>query len=147
MLGQGALQGRLDLGWLLAWALLLVTLVPFRLLATWSQGRLAIGAGGLLKQRLLYGALRLEQEGCERWHDGEDQALARYLGRSAAMDRTAAWLLAVVPRGWLCLGLLGLAPAFVGGHGSPAALAVGLGGMLLAYRAFHKLAAGAWHSG
>jgi ABC-type multidrug transport system fused ATPase/permease subunit len=249
MVGQGALQGRLDPGWLLAWALLLVTLIPFRLLATWAQGRLAIGAGGLLKQRLLYGALRLEpeeiryqgvgqllgrvleaeavealalsggllgimagmeiliaaavlhagaggdrhaillltwgavafllgwrywrqrrhwtegrltlthelverlvghrtrlaQEGRERWHDGEDQAMARYLERSAAMDRTAAWLIAVVPRGWLFLGLLGLAPAFVAGHSSPAALAIGLGGMLLAYRALQKLAAGVWH--
>jgi ATP-binding cassette subfamily B protein len=50
-----------------------------------------------------------------------------------------------VPRGWLFLGLLGLAPAFVAGHGSPAALAIGLGGMLLAYRALHKLATGMWH--
>jgi hypothetical protein len=31
MVGQGALQGRLDPGWLLAWALLLVTLIPFSL--------------------------------------------------------------------------------------------------------------------
>jgi ATP-binding cassette subfamily B protein len=61
------------------------------------------------------------------------------------MDRTAAWLMAVVPRGWLVLGLLGLAPAFVPGHGSPAVLAVSLGGMLLAYRALHKLATGMWH--
>jgi ATP-binding cassette, subfamily B, bacterial len=226
-----------------------LTLVPFRLLATWSQGRLAIGAGGLLKQRLLYGALRLEpeeiryqgagqllgrvleaeavealalsggllglvagmelliaaailhagagggrhallllawvavalllgwrygwqrrhwtagrltlthdlieglvghrtrlaQNGHERWHEGEDQALSRYLERSAAMDRTAAWLIAVVPRGWLFLGLLGLTPAFSAGRGSPAALAIGLGGMLLAYRALHKLATGMWH--
>jgi ATP-binding cassette subfamily B protein len=226
-----------------------LTLVPFRLLATRSQGRLAIGAGGLLKQRLLYGALRLEpeeiryqgagqllgrvlkaeavealalsggllglvagmelliaaailhagagggrhallllawvavalllgwrywwqrrhwtagrltlthdlieglvghrtrlaQKGHERWHEGEDQALSRYLERSAAMDRTAAWLIAVVPRGWLFLGLLGLAPAFIAGRGSPAALAIGLGGMLLAYRALHKLATGMWH--
>jgi ATP-binding cassette, subfamily B, bacterial len=29
MVGRGALQGRLDPGWLLAWTLLLVTLVPF----------------------------------------------------------------------------------------------------------------------
>jgi ATP-binding cassette subfamily B protein len=249
MVGQGALQGRFDPGWLLAWALLLVTLVPFRLLATWSQGRLAIGAGRLLKQRLLYGALRLEpeeirhqgagqllgrvleaeaveglalsggflglvagmevliaaavldlgagggthsllllawvalalllgwryyrqrrhwteerlalthdlverlvghrtrlaQEMREGWHDGEDQALAYYLGRSAAMDRTAAWLLAVVPRGWLFFGLVGLAPAFISGHGSPVGLAIGLGGLLLAYRAFHKPGTGLWH--
>jgi ATP-binding cassette, subfamily B, bacterial len=88
---------------------------------------------------------RVAQEGRTRWHEGEDQAVARYLERSAAMDRTAAWLIAVVPRGWLCLSLLGLAPAFVAGHGSPATLAIGLGGMLLAYRALHKLAAGLWH--
>jgi ATP-binding cassette, subfamily B, bacterial len=81
MVGRGALQGRLDLGWLLAWALLLVTLVPFRLLATWSQGRLAIGAGGLLKQRLLYGALRLEPE--EIRHQGAGQLLGRVIEAEA----------------------------------------------------------------
>src|SRR5438105_7086955 len=62
VVGQGALAGRLDRGWLLAWALLLLTLVPLRLLVTWSQGWLAIAAGGLLKRRLLAGALRLEPE-------------------------------------------------------------------------------------
>ena len=214
MVGQGALQGRLDRDWLLASVLLLASLVPFRLLTTWSQGVLAIVAGGLLKQRLLSGALRLEieeirhqgagqflgrvleaiavealalgggllglvagtelliaaavlttgagggrypllllawvfltfllgwryfrwrrhwtegrltlthelversvgyrtclaQEARERWddgEDGEDQALARYMERSAAMDLTAPWLTDVVPRGWLCLGFSG----------------------------------------
>jgi hypothetical protein len=68
--------------------------------------------------------------------------LTCHLARSAAMDRTAAWLLAVVPRGWLSLGLAVLAPAFVAGHGSPTALALGLRGTLLAYRAFHKLVTG-----
>jgi len=249
MVGRGAIQGRLDPGWLLAWALLLLTLVPFRLLATWSQGVFAIGAGAVLKQRLLYGALRLEpeeirhqgagqllgrvieseaveslalsggflglvagielimaavvlsagaggwfnallligwvaltfligwwyfryrrrwtetrlgmtndlvermvghrtrlaQESRERWHDGEDESVERYLGLSRAMDRSAALLIALVPRGWLALGLLGLAPAFVSGRGSPATLAVGLGGILLAYRALQKLATGLSH--
>ena len=249
MVGQGALQGRLDWGWLLAWALLLMTLVPFHLLATWLQGLLAVGVGGLLKQRLLSGALRLEpdeirhqgvgqllgrvieaeaveslalnggflalisgielvmaalvlgsgaggwqhalllggwvvftccigwqyfwrrrywtetrlgmtndlvermvghrtrlaQEAPARWHDGEDQALARYLELSETMDRSGALLLALAPRGWLVLGLLGLAPSFVSGHGSPALLAVGLGGLLLAFRALQKLAAGLVH--
>jgi ATP-binding cassette subfamily B protein len=108
-----------------------------------TKGRLTLTHE--LVERLVGHRTRLAQETPERWHDGEDQALARYLGRSAAMDRTAAWLMAVVPRGWLCLGLLGLAPAFIGGHGSPAALAIGLGGMLLAYRALHKLALSVWH--
>jgi ATP-binding cassette, subfamily B, bacterial len=245
MIGRGALQGRLDWGWLLAWALLLLTLVPFRLFATWSQGLLAIGAGGVLKRRLLYGALRLEpeelrsqgagqllgrvieseaveslalsggfltllagvelimaavvlgigaggplhtlillgwialallmgwryfrhfrpwtearlsmthdlvermvghrtrlaQEAREHWHDGEDQALEQYLARSGEMDRAALGQ-ALIPGGWLVLSLLGLAPAFVSGHGSPAALAVSLGGTLAAARALGKLVAG-----
>jgi ATP-binding cassette, subfamily B, bacterial len=51
----------------------------------------------------------------------------------------------VVPRGWLFLGLLELTPAFVAGYSSPAALAIGLGGILLAYRALHKLSMGVWH--
>jgi ATP-binding cassette subfamily B protein len=245
MIGRGVLEGRLDWGWLLAWALLLPTLVPFRLFATWSQGLLALGAGGLLKRRLLYGALRLEPEALrsqgagqllgrvieseaveslalsgglftllagvelimaavvlgtgvggqlhalllvgwialallmgrryfrhfrhwtearlsmthdlvermvghrtrlaqaarEHWHDGEDQALERYLAQSGAMDRDAL-AQALIPGGWLVLSLVGLAPAFVSGHGSPAALAVSLGGTLLAVRALGKLVAG-----
>jgi ATP-binding cassette, subfamily B, bacterial len=245
MVGRGALEGRLEWGWLLAWALLLLTAVPFRLFATWSQGLLAVGAGGLLKQRLLYGALRLEpeelrsqgagqllgrvieseaveslalnggflmllagvelimaatvlstgvggqlhtllllgwmalallmsrryfrhfhhwsearlkitrdlvermvghrtrlaQEAREHWHDGEDQALEQYLARSIALDR-AALVQAIIPGGWLVLSLMGIAPAFVSGHSSPAALAVSLGGTLVAVRALGKLVAG-----
>jgi ABC-type multidrug transport system fused ATPase/permease subunit len=45
---------------------------------------------------------------------------------------------------WLCLGRLGLAPAFVSGVSSPATLAVGIGGTLLAFRAFRRLAGGLW---
>jgi len=81
VVGQGALQGRLDHSWLLAWALLLVTLAPFRLLASWSQGLLAIGAGSLLKQCLLAGALRLEPE--EIRHQGAGQFLGRVLEAEA----------------------------------------------------------------
>jgi ATP-binding cassette subfamily B protein len=61
------------------------------------------------------------------------------------MDRTAAYLLALVPRGWLLVGLLGLAPAFVTGRSLEPALAVSLGGLLLAFTAFRKLATGLWH--
>jgi len=50
-----------------------------------------------------------------------------------------------VPRGWLLLGLLGLAPAFLAGRGAPAALAVSLGGILLAYEGCKKLATGLAH--
>jgi ATP-binding cassette subfamily B protein len=245
MVGRGALDGRLDSGWLLSWALLLLTLVPLRLAATWWEGRLAVGAGALLKRRLLHGALRLEpeevrrqgvgqllgrvleadaveslalsggflaleagielvlaaavltlgaggrflaallggwvvvtlflaqrhlrrrarwtdarldlthdlverlvghrtrqaQEERERWHESEDEALTRYLGVSRAMDTSAARLAALAPRGWLALGLAGLTPSFVAGTASPPALAVALGGVLLAEHALRRLVA------
>lgn len=249
VVGRAVLQGRLDRGWLLAWAALLIALVPFRVVTTWLQGRVAIGVGALLKKRLLYGALclepdeirhqgagqllgrvleseaveslalsggilglvgaiellvaavvlsrgaagavpvvllglwiaatilmawryfrrygrwsearlemtndqvermvghrtRLAQEPRDRWHQEEDQALASYLERSMAMDRSAMWLMALVPRGWLVLGVAGLAPAVVFGQASPAALAVALGGVLLVYRALRRLSAGIGH--
>ena len=146
-------------GWLLeagagggSHALLLLAWVTVALLLGWRywrQRRHWTGERLTLTDDLVEGLVghrtRLAQEGRERWHDGEDQTLSGYLERSAAMDRTAAWLIAVVPRGWLVLGLLVLAPAFVSGHGSPTALAISLGGMFLAYRAFHKLASGVWH--
>ena len=81
VIGQGALQGRFDTGSLLAWALLLLTLIPCRLLATWWQGRLAIGAAGLLKQWLLEGALRLDLE--ETRHQGTGQFLGRVMESEA----------------------------------------------------------------
>jgi ATP-binding cassette subfamily B protein len=43
------------------------------------------------------------------------------------------------------IGLLGLGLAFVGGDDSPAVLAIGVGGVFLAYHAFHKLGTGMWH--
>jgi ATP-binding cassette subfamily B protein len=54
-----------------------------------------------------------------------------------------------VPRGWLVLGLAGLAPALVfgnatSGNATPARIAIAVGGTLLAYRAWRRLAAGAW---
>jgi ATP-binding cassette subfamily B protein len=248
VVGTSVLNRRPDQGWLVLWALLLLTLVPFRVLITWLQGLIAIGAGARLKQRLFFGALRLppdsirhqgagqllgrvlESEAVEalalsggflafvavielvisifvlgvgaggllqaallivwlaaagamawryfqrnrswtdvrlsmthelvesmvghrtrlaqlppdRWHDGEDEALEAYLKTSAVMDKSTAALLAIVPRGWLVLGLLGLAPAFVNGTHSTASIAISVGGMLLAYRALKRCASGAW---
>jgi ATP-binding cassette subfamily B protein len=245
LLGRAALEGHLDRGWLLAWALALSTVVPLQIAALWIQGRLAIVAGALLKQRLLAGALclepeeirhegagqllgrvieaeaveslalgggliaglavlelvlaalvlalatpwiavllllwtaasaalgwvyfrrrhawvgqrvalthdliermlghrtRLAQEPRERWHDGEDEALERYVQSSRTMDRAGVWLLALVPRGWMLAGLCGLTPLFVGGS-SAGTLAVALGGILLGFRALDRLTNGFW---
>src|SRR5215475_10609377 len=81
LLGRGLLDGQLERGWLIAWAMLLLTAAPFRLLAVWAQGRFAIGAGGLLKQRMLYGALKLQPE--EIRHEGVGHLLGRVIESNA----------------------------------------------------------------
>jgi ATP-binding cassette subfamily B protein len=246
LIGRAALSGHLDHGWLLAWALILLTLVPFRVLSTWLQGVLAINGGILFKQRLLFGALRLRpeeirhkgvgqflgevmeseaveslalsvgfqgltaaieliaadfvlsrgvdrglelillpawfaltllmgfryfrqrqrwtesrlsmtndltermvghrtrlaQEARQNWHDGEDEELERYLEMSRKMDGAAALLMALAPRGWLLLGMLGLTGAFVASQDLNIRLAISLGGILLAYRALKRVSLG-----
>lgn len=86
LIGRGALQGQFDFGWLLAWALLLLTMIPIRLLITWSQGIIAIGVGGLLKQRLLYGALKLDPDVIRG--EGSGNLLGRVI-ESAAVEALA----------------------------------------------------------
>jgi ATP-binding cassette subfamily B protein len=114
VVGRGALEGRLDYGWLAAWVLLLLTLIPLRLYTTWTQGTLAIKAGGLLKQRLLYGALRLEPE--QTRTEGTGQFLGRiieteaveslalsggFLGLLAGIELCiSAWVLSRGSAGW-----------------------------------------------
>jgi ATP-binding cassette subfamily B protein len=248
VVGANVLRGGTDNGWIALWALLLFTLVPLRVIITWLQGLIAFGAGARLKQRMFFGALRLEPDSIrhqgtgqllgrvieseavdalalsggflavvalieilisvfvldagagralqpvlllgwlaasgvvawmyyrrnrrwtdvrlamthdlvesmvghrtrlaqlapERWHDGEDEALERYLRASKVMDSSTAALTAIVPRGWLVIGLVGLAPSFVRGAESSARMAIAVGGMLLAYRALRRLTAGAW---
>ncbi|HLJ97820.1 MAG TPA: ABC transporter ATP-binding protein [Gemmataceae bacterium] len=85
---------------------------------------------------------RLAQEARAHWNKGEDQALERYLNISRNLDGAGLVFQVLVPRGWLLAGLLGLAPAFLAGNRSTAALAVGVGGVLLAFRAFQNLVAG-----
>jgi ATP-binding cassette subfamily B protein len=248
LVGRSVLSGQTGQNWLVLWALLLLSLVPIRVLITWLQGQIAIGAGAKLKQRLFYGALRLEpdsirhqgagqllgrvieseavealalsggflglvaiielviaifvlgwgaggapQAAClvgwlaitgivawqyfrrnrswtdirlamthdlvenmvghrtrlaqlppDRWHEGEDEALERYLKVSKVMDASTTALIAAVPRGWLVVGLISLTPAFIVDATSTARMAIAVGGMLLAYRALKRLTAGAW---
>ena len=237
LVGRGALLGYFEKGWLVAWALLLITIMPFRLIATWLQGVIALALGGLMKQRLLCGALKLDledlrykgsgqqlarviesaavealavsggfmgvlavielatavlvlsasgalkavlfccwalvaaliawrywsqlgewtqsrirmtnelvenmvghrtrlaQESREHWHKSEDHELARYLEKSRMMDRSTILLTGLIPRGWLLLGLFGLASRFASQVGSVESVAVSLAGILLGYQA------------
>lgn len=245
LIGRGALAGRIEGGWLLAWALLLATLVPLRASVSWCQGRFSIAAGAVLRGRLLEGALRLpaddvrhqgvgqilgrviESEAVESmalagglvvltasteiamacfvlasgaapgpqmlalalilagvaflavryysrrsgWttsrlgvtHDlverlvghrtevvqqapelrgrEEDRTLSSYLDRSRAMDRVRIWL-ATIPRAWLVLGFLAMAPSLSQDKVLQGRLAVSLGGLILVYRALASLVGG-----
>lgn len=246
VIGRGALDGRLDYGWLIAWVLLLLGMVPIQLVGTWLQGMFAIDFGTLLKQRLLSAALhmnldevrqkgvgqllgqviesqaleslalnggfsvliaaielglaawvlargagglwhvlslllwvvgtlsvcwfyyqrlrrwthtrinltheliehmvghrtRLAQESPEQRHVTEDQCLERYLHVSSECDKAFVPLAWGVPRGWLIVGVLGLVPVFLWGRVEVTGLAVSLGGVLLAYRAFGEIGTG-----
>jgi ATP-binding cassette, subfamily B, bacterial len=69
--GMGALTGRFDAGWLAAWALALGSTVPLQAASTWLQGAVALGFGGVLKQRLLVGAMAMDPDLVRRKGAGE----------------------------------------------------------------------------
>ena len=246
LLGWMTLSGRLDSGWLLAWLLLLISIVPFRLLTLAAGGRLSLEFGASLRRRLLAGALRLdpdrvrtegtggllgrvmEIESIEQlalgggmtsllslielsmaigvlgigagqwggaalltvfvgvtvglairnvqarsaWTDARlsltndlvermvghrttlaqeprssgaaetDQSLDRYLAPSARLDQLTVAMQVLVPRVWLLVGLLWIAPAFVTGSASVTTLAISLGGLMLARQGLKSLVDG-----
>ncbi len=78
------------------------------------------------------------------WHDlEEDRDLAAGFEAEAhsiiRRSVACAWLL---PRGFVLIGLLGLVPTAWAGSASAGGLAIGLGGVLLASRAFARLGQG-----
>jgi len=106
----------------------------------WTESRLKLTND--LVERMVGHRTRLAQETRERWHDGEDQSVNGLLALALGMDRSATWLMSLVPRGWLLLGLLALSPSFTLANVSAAELAVSLGGVLLAFRALQRFVAG-----
>jgi ATP-binding cassette subfamily B protein len=81
LIGRGALEGQIARGWLLAWALVLVSVVPVQVVASWAQGTTTLAFGMRLKRRLLHGALRLAPE--EVRNEGSGQLLGRVIESSA----------------------------------------------------------------
>ena len=58
VIGANVLAAEWHPNYFVLWALLLLTLIPFRVLITWMQDLLAFAVGTRLNQRLLAGALR-----------------------------------------------------------------------------------------
>ncbi|MBL8334462.1 MAG: ABC transporter ATP-binding protein [Rubrivivax sp.] len=246
LIGQGVLDGRLDLGWLAAWVLLLAVMLPLQLAGGALNAAFSLGTSRLVKSRLLAGALRMDVDDVRRqglgallgrviesqalealvvggglgtlvallelgfaagvlalgaapgahlallaawlllvvglaghwgrrlreWtlerlslthvlieqmvghrtrlaqeraarRDAQDDArLSGYLQRAAALDGASLPLQAALPSAWLAAALALLAPAFTSGQVGAGALAVSLGGVLLAQRAFMGIAGG-----
>jgi ATP-binding cassette subfamily B protein len=111
-----------------------------RRLRRWTGDRLAMTDD--LVERMVGHRTRLAQEAKAHWHEGEDRALAQYLETSRDLDRAAVALQVLVPRGWFLAGFLGLVPAFLTGDHIPESMAVGVGGLVLAYRALRNLGDG-----
>jgi len=127
-------------GVLVAWVLVAFLLARrhYSVQRRWSNARIEITHD--LLERMLGHRTRLAQLPLERWHDGEDVRLSAYSETSKIMDRRTMQLTALLRDGWLVLALLTLLPAFASGTADASALAVSVGGTLLALRAFDEIA-------
>lgn len=105
----------------------------------WTHARLGLTED--LVDRMIGHRTRLAQEPREKWHDGEDHALRRYVELSENMDRSSA-VSALLRRTWYVAGLLGLAPGFVAGTSLSSGIAVGIGGILLGAQGLKRLMGG-----
>ena len=95
-----------------------------------------------LVERMVGHRTRLAQEPADDWHREEDQTLAGYTRLSQQLDAIEVRISAVMGRGWLLLGLAGLAYPLVMGATATVTLAISLGGIMLAYQAFGSLGQG-----
>ncbi|MGF1528261.1 MAG: ATP-binding cassette domain-containing protein [Candidatus Competibacterales bacterium] len=95
-----------------------------------------------LVERMVGYRTRLVQQDPADWHREEDRDLASYGELGRRQDGVVAQLAAVVSRGWLVLGFTGLALGLLQGQASPEAIAMVLGGIMLAFKAFGGLVTG-----
>ncbi len=122
VIGQMAMNGYVNDGWLTCWSLLLLTWVVLQCFGVWIQNILAIKLGCLLKRRLLYGILQLQPEQIHHKGAGRFMGVAMEAADSlegfaagggfnavvALFQCLTAGLLLLLGRVWLLLLLLGL---------------------------------------
>ncbi len=103
----------------------LVMWLYYRRCLTWTTARIEMTH--TLIERMVGHRTRLVQEPHARWHDSEDREMAGYMQVSQDMDASAAVLIAGLPRLWLVVALLALAPAWLSSSTSVATLGRGIG--------------------
>lgn len=95
---------------------------------------------GDLVEQMVGHRTRLVQQSPNRWHDGEDESLERYVASSKQSDAQDAWV-RLAPQGWAVLGLATLLPSLLSSS-DPITLAIAIGGVLLGSAAFSRMSAG-----
>ena len=110
----------------------------WRDLGTWTNARLSL-THELCEKMLGHRTLVAQLSETER-HHGEDQALLEYERVGARLHDHLALFQVAVPRGWLVLGLSLLASLLLPERLVAGPAAVGLGGLLMGYVAFRRLA-------
>jgi ATP-binding cassette subfamily B protein len=105
---------------------------------SWTETRMAMTHD--LIELMAGHRTRLAQQPPHRRHEGEAEALENYSHLSRRLDGAGALLLAAIPRGWLLVGIASLAPVIATHKDATSAMAIALGGVLLAYTAFKRLA-------
>ncbi len=93
-------------------------------------------------ERMVGHRTRLAQEDRQTWHAEEDQLLDQYLNVSTEVDKAEAPLKALIARGWMVVGLGGLAYSWLFMPDSPGLFLVSLGGILLGLQALTNLMTG-----
>lgn len=114
LIGGGTLSGRLDWGWLIAWLLLLLTMMPWRLLSGWNEAMFALDIGRLIKSRLLAGALAMPPDTVKRGGVGQliSQVMESEALESLALAGGFSVMVAVIELGFAAWILhLGAAPS------------------------------------
>jgi ATP-binding cassette subfamily B protein len=110
----------------------------WRALARWSVLRIELTHD--LVERMVGHRTLVAQQPPELRHGDQDRALEAYEQAARGLDRSAAALAVLVPRGWLLLGVIALAPVLAAVPAGAAGLvATSLGGVLFVYTALRKL--------
>lgn len=142
ILSRGA-GGPAQAGLLVLWILVILFILWRYYLASREWAAAYENMTNDLVERMVGHRTRLAQEDPLSWHEDEDQALDYYLKLSENLDKVGIQLNALASRGWIAVGLVGMAVPFISNQASPQALAISLAGVLLAAQGFSKLVAGA----
>ncbi len=105
----------------------------------WTAARLAVTQQ--LVERLAGHRTRIAQESPAQWHEGEDEALDEYARIASRLDGSALAMSTLV-RTWIFAALLAILPAIAYSAQPATAIAVGIGGILMAAQALARFNAG-----